>query len=42
MGLFGRATEGPMAGQQLELLLSRRSFWFAISLSLPDAELYLP
>ena len=39
---FGHATDGPLEGQQLELLPSRRSFWFAISLSLPDAELYLP
>lgn len=39
---FGHATDGPLEGQQLELLPSRRAFWFAISLSLPDAELYLP
>lgn len=37
---FGQATSGPLTGAQLELLPSRRSFWFAISLSLPDAELY--
>jgi hypothetical protein len=38
----GRATSGPMAGEQLTPVPSRTAFWFALTVSLPDLELYVP
>jgi hypothetical protein len=38
----GRATSGPMAGAQLAPVPSRTAFWFALTLSIPDLELYVP
>ena len=40
--LAGTSIAGPLAGAQLEILPGRRAFWFAISILLPDAELYVP
>lgn len=40
--LAGTSIEGTLAGAQLELLPARRAFWFAVSILLPDAELYVP
>ena len=39
---LGRAVEGELAGQQLALLPSRRAFWYSVSLSMPDVEVYEP
>jgi hypothetical protein len=39
---LGRAVEGELAGEQLELLPSRSAFWFSISLSMPDVDVYEP
>ncbi|MEE9286232.1 MAG: DUF3179 domain-containing protein [Dehalococcoidia bacterium] len=36
----GRAVEGPLAGQELEPLPTRRAFWFSLSLALPGIPLY--
>jgi len=38
----GRAVAGPLAGTRLEPLPSRRAFWFAARLALPELELYRP
>ena len=38
----GRVTSGPMAGAQLAPVPSRTAFWFSLTLSLPDLELYVP
>lgn len=40
--LAGTSIAGPLAGAQLEILPGRRAFWFAVSILLPDAELYVP
>ncbi len=40
--LSGRAVEGDLAGEQLELLPGRRAFWFSISLGVPDVTVYEP
>ena len=37
----GRAIEGSLKGRQLELLPTRRAFWYALSLALPDIPVYL-
>ena len=37
----GRAVEGSLKGRQLELLPTRRAFWYALSLALPDIPVYL-
>ena len=39
---FGRAVNGPLGGQKLTPLPTRRAFWFAISLALPDIEVFEP
>ncbi len=38
----GRATDGPLAGTQLERLNTRRAFWFSIVIAFPTVNLYLP
>lgn len=38
----GRAIDGPLEGAALQLLPSRRAFWFSIALALPGIELYQP
>ncbi|PKB80874.1 MAG: hypothetical protein BZY88_07620 [SAR202 cluster bacterium Io17-Chloro-G9] len=38
----GRATSGPMEGVQLDLLNTRRAFWFSIAIAFPGIELFLP
>ena len=38
----GRAVEGPLEGQQLEPLPTRRAFWFSLSLALPKIPLFQP
>lgn len=40
--LAGTAIAGPLEGAQLEILPGRRAFWFAVSILLPDADLYVP
>lgn len=40
--LAGTSIAGPLEGAQLEILPARRAFWFAVSILLPDAELYVP
>lgn len=37
-GMDGRATEGPLAGEQLAQLVSDDQFWFALAAFFPDAE----
>ena len=39
-GLDGRATSGPLAGQQLTSLPTRSSFWFAFVAAFPDTDVY--
>lgn len=36
----GRAVEGPLAGQELSQLPTRRAFWFSLSLAFPGIALY--
>ncbi|MCH8195574.1 MAG: DUF3179 domain-containing protein, partial [Chloroflexi bacterium] len=36
----GRAGEGPLAGQELSQLPTRRAFWFSLSLAFPGIALY--
>lgn len=38
----GRAVDGPLAGEQLEAVPSRFSFWFAFLASFPDADVHRP
>jgi hypothetical protein len=38
--LSGRATSGPLQGEQLHQLPSRYAFWFAFIAAIPDTELY--
>ena len=38
--LSGTAVEGELAGEQLELLPTRRAFWFSLSLAVPGIEIY--
>ena len=40
--LTGRAVEGPLAGQRLKALPTRRAFWFSLAIALPDVELFQP
>ncbi len=40
--LAGTSVAGPLEGAQLEILPGRRAFWFAVSILLPNAELYVP
>ena len=40
--MAGRAVAGPLAGQALSPLPSRRAFWFSIALAMPDIPLYQP
>ena len=38
----GRAISGPLKGEQLEPLNTRRAFWFSIGIAFPGIELFLP
>ncbi len=38
--LLGRATDGPLAGQQLATVTHRNEFWFAWAAFFPEAEVY--
>ncbi len=40
--LSGRATDGPLAGERLEPLPSRYTFWFAYVAAFPEATVYEP
>lgn len=40
--LSGEATSGPLAGEQLEILAARFSFWFAFVAAFPEATAYQP
>ena len=40
--LTGRAVEGPLAGERLRPLPTRRAFWFALAIALPDVALFQP
>ena len=39
---IGQAVSGPLEGAGLELVPSRRSFWFSIAIAIPGLGLYLP
>ncbi len=38
--LLGQATDGPLAGEQLEIVPHRNEFWFAWAGFFPDGEVY--
>jgi hypothetical protein len=38
----GKAVEGPLKGERLEPMPSRRTFWFAYVAAFPDTEIFLP
>lgn len=38
--IFGRAIEGPLAGERLELLTHRNEFWFAWQAFFPESEVW--
>ena len=38
----GRGGDGPLAGNRLERVSTRRSFWFAVAISFPDIEIHTP
>ncbi len=40
--LLGQALAGPLQGQRLTALPTRRAFWFSLSLSIPNLMLYQP
>ena len=40
--LTGEAVSGPLAGQRLEPLPARTTFWFAYVAAFPEADIYLP
>lgn len=39
---LGRAVSGPLAGEELEQLNTRRSFWFSVAIAFPDVEIFFP
>ena len=38
----GRGGDGPLAGNRLERVSTRRSFWFAVAISFPGIEIHTP
>ena len=38
----GRAEVGPLAGSRLDRVSNRRSFWFAVAISLPCVKIHTP
>ena len=40
--LGGRSLAGPLAGQELQPLPTRRAFWLFLSIAIPDIPLYQP
>ena len=40
--LTGRAVEGSLKGERLKPLPTRRAFWFALAIALPDVALFQP
>jgi len=38
----GRGGDGPLAGNRLERLRTRRSFWFAVAIAFPGIEIHTP
>ncbi len=40
--IFGEAVEGPLAGSQLEQVVSAEHFWFAWSVFKPDTIIWQP
>ena len=38
----GRAISGPLKGAQLDVLNTRRAFWFSIAIAFPGIDLFLP
>ena len=39
---LGRAVSGPLAGEELEQLNTRRSFWFSVAIAFPGVEVFFP
>ena len=39
---FGRAVEGPLEGSKLNLVPTRRAYWFSVSVAMPGVDLYAP
>jgi hypothetical protein len=38
----GRAESGPLAGERLERVGTRRAFWFSVAISFPGVEVFTP
>ena len=39
---LGRGVSGPLAGEELEQLKTRRSFWFSVAIAFPDVDIFFP